>query len=1077
MECLRRPESGPRLVFATLAMVFSLTCSAIPSQADAWDTAREKLTRPWQERAEAVRAAGYRFDEDLLKVWRESLDPSAGTTAPLVNLADAGFTSEAFHLWVLGKLDALRLKDFGRFGWHDYHQHPARSSIADLLAGHTTPEEYYSGTPSGMHFLDIFEMVPALQGEPAAGRIEWLRDRRDPHIWSQWADLPETDRMNKTDYRNFEIFTSLAGRYWKTGDPAYRRALLRLQADFHRHHFDEFWRFYYAKTATDADVQAVCQADWRSNTNALMEGWRLQNTLRQLAALAKSAGPDKPARWDDVLSKVAAPLPADAFDAEETANIGWTILGAARQYPEKLFWFVRSGAIPNQKIEALGALTQLNELVPEHRNVSAFRGFLAGETDRFVSENFLPDGGMLEQSLNYNYNTRENLARLAALGNPSADFITRENNGFDAVLDGIRSPLGTLPQIGNNKLGDAGPEADSAPTSASGSKAYPYSGYYALRSGGSTDDTWLFFKNSRQQRGHLTRDNNSIQFTAFGRPLLVCGGPPDYGLNSDTKVHAAREYFSEDSSLKANTVLVDGKSQAARGKALEAAPLTPMSSVWLDTPQVTVVDGIYDEGYGGASLPQASPRNPKVAHHRTVYFFKESGAALVVDRMNPADDTPHRYTQVWKFPPALDTDKARLKGFREEQVSHDEASATIRTTDPAGANVTLMHDGPARPQYAKFHGNTDPVLGWYAPGLSTAVPAVDYHAAWEAAGPSLLLTWIVPSAAGESSMVERIAQATEREDLRSSIKLTDGTVVSYATADVPGDFFETGTSSTEAVELTGPESATLVVSNPGRSGGSPGTVRLLARNNGPWEVTAEGRPITAPAIAVAATGDTLHASIDPAAAGAKKFSVASGEYLQTVPPGEPVVLRGGEGVAAWLNGGDAHPSHAVNMAGARPVPSPMVRLPAGAEPGWQRHVRPFTKQTRLYDAALLTLADPAPPERVQDLVSPAAPDTVAVYEGWIEATEAGSHRFQLKGHRQAALNFRGPDGQLLPPLLTSENKGASHADVDLEKGFYPVVITAGGFHRTIPEVSLEVTRLGTSEPSPATSLSVTSCTP
>lgn len=1061
-----------RLIPAILCIIFALARPSASSDADGWEAARAKLPEPWRGWAQSVRAAGYRFDEELLQLWHKSIDPSSANIRPLVDLADVGFPDEAFHLWALGKLDALRSKDFGRFGWHDYHQHPARSSIADLLAGRISPKEYYGGGPAGIHFIDIYDMVPALQAEPAAGKINWLRDRRDPQIWSQWADWPETDRMNKTDYRNFEIFTSLAGRYWKTGDPVYRRTLLRLQADFHRHHYKEFWRFYFANSATDADVQAVCQADWRSNTNGLMEGWRLQNTMRQLAALAKAAGPDKPAHWDNVLSGRTAPLPSDAFNAEETANLGWTILGAAGQYPEKLFWFARSGAIPNQKIEALGALTMLNELVPEHRNVSDFRCYLEAETARFVAENFLPDGGMLEQSLNYNYNTRENLARLADSDNPAGAFIVRQNAKFDAMLDGVRSPLGTLPQIGNNKLGDTGPETASPRTIAPVSAAFPYSGYYALRSGGSADDAWLFFKNSREQRGHLTRDNNSIQLTAFGRPLLVCGGPPDYGLNSDTTVQAAREYFSEDSSLKANTVLVDGKSQSARGKALEAAPLTPMPSVWLDTPEVTVVDGWYDEGYGGTSLPQASPRSPKVAHHRSVYFFKESRVTLVVDRMQPAGEAPHRYTQVWNFPPLLDTDKARIDGFREEQVSHDEAARTIRTTDPSGANVTLLHDGPIRPQYAKYHGNSDPVLGWYAPGLSSAVPAVDYHASWEASGPSLLLTWIVPTAAGESAAIERLPTTPDGEEIRSSIKLPDGTTFTFATAGKPRDFFDTGTASAEAVEWSRPDSAPYLVSNAGREGLEPGVLSLLTGSDDSWKVVAEGQPITAPAIATTARGDMIEASVDAGAAGAKKFHVISGEDLGPAPLAEPVALEDNQGITAWFAGAEAYPAHAINMAGASPIPRPSSRPPAGAEPGWQRHVRAFAKQTRLYDVTLLTLADPAAPERVQELASPADPNTAAVYEGWIEVTEAGPHRLRLVGHSQAALNFRGSEGQLLPPLLTSESRTASEAEVQLDKGFYPVAITIAGFHGTAPEVSFEMAGPGAPESAPVNVLSL-----
>lgn len=868
--------------------------------------------------------------------------------------------------------------------------------------------------------------------------------------------------MNKTDYRNFEPFTSLAARYWKTGDPSYRRALLRLQADFHRHHYDDFWRFYGEKEIDDKDVQAVCQADWRSNTNALMEGWRLQNTLRQLAALAKSAGTDKAATWNEVLAPVTTPLPADAFDAEETANFGWTLLGAARQYPTKLVWFVTSGSVPNQKMEALAALSHLDDLLPENRHLSPLRDFISKETGRFVADNALPDGGMLEQSLNYNYNTRENLARLAETGNAAAPLIRRENARFDAMLDSIRSPSGTLPQIGNNKLGDTGPHAPAAEAPSS-SAAHPYSGYYALRSGGSPDDAWLFFKNSRLQRGHLTRDNNSIQFAAFGRPLLVCGGPPDYELNSDPAVRTAREYFSEDSSLKANTVLVDGHSQAARGTPLVSAPLSPIPSVWLDTPRVTVVDGLYADGYGGVGLPQASADSPQVSHLRTVYLFKEPRVALVVDRLDAADEASHRYTQVWKFPPALATDKATLDGFREDEVTHDADTSEIRTKDPDGANVTLLHEGKSRPQYSKFYGSTEPVLGWYAPGLSTAVPAVDYHASWEATGDTVLLTWIVPSAPGQTAAIERIRRRMDGGEVVSSIKLSDGTVLTYAAGKDNADLFGTGTASAEAVEVSRSGQPEFVVANPGRAAAGPGPVKLLTKEDGGWKVQAEGQPLAAPALVARPTGENLQVAVDASAAGAKSFGVITGDELSSVPTGAETSLQPGEGLAAWFAGAEGSRALALNMPGAAPIPSPAPAPPAGAEPGWQRHERPFPKPARIYDATLRTLQDPAPAVQVQGLDAPATPGVVAVFEGWLEVTEPGEHNLSLTGHRQAALNFRGADGQLLPPLLTAEDKATSRTTVRLDRGFYPLVVTAGGFYGAIPEVSLEVTRTGAPE--------------
>lgn len=1050
---------SPALPSLVVAVVVCVT--ALPCWGAFWDEARAELPAAMREQADEVRSLGYKFDGELVTSWRQSLDPTVEASGVFAELADAGFANEALHLWVLQKISALRAKDFGRFGWHDYHQHPDRAAIADLLAGRSTPEEYYSRPLERILVLDIFDMVNAL-GDPASGRVRWLQDRRDLHIWSQWANLPETDRLNKTDYRNFEIFTSMAGRYWKTDDPAYRQALLRMQADFHRHHYEDFWRLYHEKEIDDKDVQAISQADWRSNTNALMEGWRLQNSLRQLAAIAKSSGPGKSQTWADVLAPVSASFPADLFPAEDAANFAWTLLGAARQYPEKLVWFIRSGAVPNQKMEALAALSNLESLLPENRNVSPFRDFITSETSTFITENFLPDGGMLEQSLNYNYNTRDNLENLARTGNPAAPLIQRENARFDAMLDSIRSPIGTLPQIGNNKLGDTGPaSAQTGP--ASDSSAHPYSGYYAMRSGGSPEDAWLFFKNSRLQRGHLTRDNNGIQFTAFGRPLLVCGGPPDYELNSNPTVHAARAYFSEDSSLKANTILVDGHSQAARGKPLQAAPLDPIPSVWLDTPEVAVVDGAYEDGYGGVGLPDASAESPDVRHLRTVYLFKDSRASLVVDRMEPTGNARHRYTQIWKFPPVITTGKHALDGFHENEVTHDEKAAEIKTVDPDGANVTLLHEGAVRPRYSKFFGSSDPVLGWFAPGLSSAVPAVDYHASWEAAGPSELLTWIIPNAPGNTTAVERVNEKRIGDQLSSSVRLADGTTLSYSSADSEKDFFGVGIRSAEAVKVVRPDGMEFVVTSPGRVDGQPGVVRLLVEQDGEWKMREEGRPIVAPKLATRKVDGGLEVALDAGTPGARTFRVISGETTGTLPPGGKAVLQAGEGIAAWMQGAEDHPAVILNMPRAWPIPQASEAKPEGLQSGWLRKERAFSKAARLQDATLRTLGHAEETVTVPGLTTSSIKDRAAVFEGWVEIAEAGDYTLRLSGHRIASLSFRQGD-MLLPPVLVSESDVPSEITIPLQRGFYPVVLTVGGFYGAVPKVSLEVSRTDSQQP-------------
>ncbi|MCE5238335.1 heparinase II/III family protein [bacterium] len=778
-----------RALCCLLLMLAVPVCSAEEKQ---YAIPPAAASRPTPSAAEVAAALGTR------------LDLTRPENRDLAGLLQKEQATAALSLWRDRVVARLRAHDFGEFGWHDYALHPRSTNSVDYVTGVLSFDEYLKTNMYGL--LDI----RGLAGPPGQGKlVNWYVSVDDVQDWGapEIAAWDRSVKAERTDFGTFAFAKSFTGRYWQTGKDVYLQKALELFADFSRNHARGFWEIYFANQGlSDRFIGEKLGVDWRLNTNALQIGWRMKNFLKVLAGLSKCLGPDKPKAWKNVLGPTPAPLTREQLDRISAPELAEIALSLERDHVSKILWFVvRDGAVPNQRAEGMKALAFYAAIFPEFKTTPQVGEYLERAYDNFLTSNFAPDGGSLEQSFNYNGQDKEGLEEVLRFYGDRrprfADQIEARVAARRAVDDALQTPLGSLPQVGNSLDHPGQPVWQGEAAIARQwelnhgkvrpqrytSIALPYSGFTAMRSGWGLKGLYLFFMNGRPQSGHSMRDNNAIQVTAYGRQLLVCGGDPTYGVFRTPEAKGADFYLSEASSLKNNTVLVDGRSQSKAGPHASRACRTPIASRWHTSPRCDVVDGLYDLGYGDFQSNRDTNVDKSVQHYRRVIFVRPLKLWLVEDRMVNTGDKPHEYSQVWNFLPYAEDARADrcVWGFRADQFDLQPQAKRFRTTDPGGPNVELVHFGPSI-QYRKYCGNRDPWLGWYAFGIGDARPKVDVHVAWQSSDSDTLLTLIVPLDTGEASPVVEPTEdaAGDAHDLK--IKLRDGQWLWYRSTPAEG---------------------------------------------------------------------------------------------------------------------------------------------------------------------------------------------------------------------------------------------------------------------------------------------------
>ncbi len=420
---------------------------------------------------------------------------------------------------------------------------------------------------------------------------------------------------------------------------------------------------------------------------------------------------------------------------------------------------------PNQFLHISIELTKIGIVFSEFKNAPAC--YLVGiqRLEESINLCVLPDGTDLEQSFNYNSVLPHYFHVIYCLykNKPTKRIEElykkiKERVGF---LSFIINPLRQWPDIAKGHLHDSIPaikdmakmyrddkierviewienQQDDSEVSFT-SIAFPYGGYYVMRSGWRSNDQYMFFKTSRRAAGHMHEDCNSIFLTAFGRNILIDSG--NYNYSDDELSKTINRYFF--ASFSHNTICVDdeGQNRMEASVAIKDEPgftndhildeverlkalQKPINKRWHTSKYFDFSEGEYSDGYGTSNI--------NVAHERQVFFIKE-GIWIVLDRMRAEGN--HKYTLNWQLSPE----------YEQEDVAIDTDNNCIYTKDDKGANIAIysFNNGTSL-HYEKKYGEEEPYSGWYAREYNQMEKSIDVRVNWEGENDQLMVSCLYP---------------------------------------------------------------------------------------------------------------------------------------------------------------------------------------------------------------------------------------------------------------------------------------------------------------------------------------------
>jgi hypothetical protein len=780
--------------------------------------------------------------------------------------AQAGHYAAALEAWRDWKVRELRQINPGAYNWHGNQVSRKYLDFAEVLVGRMPPQQAARDTVWAT-FEDFYG----------------LRGPVDQPLKTDWLAKDRAGKFSK-NYRSFSIGNGLAVRYWQTGDPIYLQKWFQIAGDFARNQKRAL------EPLSESERREV-PCNWLATDAAgmLAHGERVKVLVQSMGVLCKSlADNGKPATWAAVYQQVTASVPDASLRLVPAVELAQVALSLVLDHPAALLdRYEKPGAVPNQRLTGLSAVLLVATAFPEFKEApSLLRKASSGIYD-YLDGAFHADGGMLEQSFNYNFSSASDLELMAGwMRRSSPEFaakLDQRSLAFRRLAASLASPLVRLPAMSSyppmnppplwndenarkkwfaeeiaDKFATEDPligsivsqfsQTASSTPPAFTSVAFPYTGYYAQRLNWRWDSPYLFLQASRRANGHSTMGCNSIQVVAFGRPLLVMAGPPVYTAQQLPEelrpdFSAINELLGSHSSLKTNTILVDGNSQNKAAPIAQTAPSAPIKTRWHASPWFDFAEGIYEDGY-----PLKN-----VTHHRQVIFVRKPGFWIVTDILVNNDQQEHRFSQVWNFP---GRSEGKAFGFTEDQVVADSAAGLIHTADPDGPNLWLAHFGGPTLSYKKYFGAKNPYRGWFSPGIGRMIPAPQVMVNWKSSTPSVVATLLWPTP-GNQPPDFKLHDTSIKSDSRQAgfaMALPDGTILHYTAASDARRVDLEGISTTAQALLTikapdgsvrglilGPEGSDLKDAEFRWVGKEPKEVVPIRRTSGfAWRETAEG---------------------------------------------------------------------------------------------------------------------------------------------------------------------------------------------------------------------------------------------
>ncbi|HAX97251.1 MAG TPA: hypothetical protein DCY35_12155 [Prolixibacteraceae bacterium] len=232
---------------------------------------------------------------------------------------------------------------------------------------------------------------------------------------------------------------------------------------------------------------------------------------------------------------------------------------------------------------------------------------------------------------------------------------------------------------------------------------YPYGGYYNFREGWLPGSHYGFMFSSTHPGGYEFRTlsgNNVFVLNAFSQDLLVAGEVGNYDIvKSPLLVDGKQQYYNA------------GIPQWGHRHTMVSAWDEPAKSRWHTSTYFDFGEALYHGCYGegipeqgyasiyGDKIRDLSLESQKkastsvirgIAHRRLVYYIREHGLWIVIDRMS--SEEYHRYTQQWRLPvKPVGSRFGNYKAFTSENIQINAATNSIKTQDNGMANISVYN--------------------------------------------------------------------------------------------------------------------------------------------------------------------------------------------------------------------------------------------------------------------------------------------------------------------------------------------------------------------------------------------------
>jgi hypothetical protein len=469
--------------------------------------------------------------------------------------------------------------------------------------------------------------------------------------------------------------------------------------------------------------------------------------------------------------------------------------------------------MPNMVIHLFETRIKFGQQWPEFAESKSWIDKGVQGMDALLDDYFYPDGAYIELS----YFAHEVFVRVAQEGEKGLalppGFRQKVERIFDFPAYMIK-PNGVYPSVNDNYSAqdpDEIPELRAAlvdlgleftgrddfryihtfgreGTPAQTSYAFPYAGFYVMRTDWSATARYLVFDGGKSAGGHNHVDKLNFELYAYGNTLVTdsgCGGPWASAWRSDYFVGPAGH----------NTIMVDGRGQVA-GVPLFAIPSLlgrtpwheiapdPLPNTWMSGTHFDYAASRYADGYATYGSEQSRLRgfhyernrvgdvadmqpwtqtqggDLKVQPHERVFvdherkvFFVKPDYWILCDRLLGRGH--HQAESLFHFQASASTDI-------------DEEDCSVRTVN-GQAGLTILPSSEAELQVRVVSGQREPLQGWVPAGWGKHRPSPVAIYTIEEELPATIDTVLYPYPKGEAPQlsVQRLAVEENGEPLAS----------------------------------------------------------------------------------------------------------------------------------------------------------------------------------------------------------------------------------------------------------------------------------------------------------------------